>query len=921
MFMEVFTRGEKDESGRPVLTLLAFNDFVNFFFTVKQNFGKFARNGAMNSAELDSYLALYEYSFSEESMHKFLTFFDEDGNGSLELNEVLVLNATLYNIEFQFLNEDDGDGRLDSKEMQSLFRALQINVTIKEMNLLLQSVPSSMTRNITFEKFVSLLFHVKQNLPEVRELVASQSQKVKIDFTRDMAHRSKKAIEELEQIRSEAQREAKRIIDSLAPGAKWEDPDFRPNEAVLFPFSTFRNSWIHSWRRPHEINKDAKLFVDGIDQGDVIQGTLEDCYFLSALSLLASGGSQFIEELFVGAYPQYGFYQCRFFKNNKWHLVTVDDRIPVNDRLEVTFSKCLDKREFWTPIIEKAYAKIHGSYQAIESGNTADALGDLTGEVSEIMSKVSDTDSLWEKLLAYNNAGYFLGCSLEDDSPPKTDNTVGHTRANKMGILYNHAYSVLQVVEVLGVRLLRIRNPWGSCEWTGPWSDESKEWTPEIMEYLNFQFADDGTFFMEFSDFASQFNRLVALLVMDSQWDKKSVPGMEWSRATNSCGGCINHPTWMNNPQLRVCVSERSTVFIALQQWDARLETHRYTDYPTSGIMVIQRDQQDDYRQEHLESRSKIVALSPYLNIRESSVSFKAQANQHYTVLFSKFLPGVEGKFTATVCSQHSPVHVTPLMFSKPKTSVKGEWVGPTAGGCPNWVTWHRSPQYVLHVPKSQKVTVTIVQERREVMNFIGFHIFPANPFKRDVLDPESYIFQCKYQNSATVSASPILDAGFYNILAATFEPGHEGKFGLVVQGEDCALHHNEPWQVASLSGSWKKPALAGGCSNGGNQEWTNNPKIFFSLTQPTTVNVGLEIPKNSEIRGIGFYLFNTDHTKTLGAMVGKSAFKTEKEVIKDFTLPAGDYIILPATYTKGVEGPFEVVCYSDVSPVFLSRV
>ena len=48
-----------------------------------------------------------------------------------------------------------------------------------------------------------------------------------------------------------------------------------------------------------------------------------------------------------------------------------------------------------------------------------------------------------------------------------TSNLVG-----RYGILQRHAYSLLDFKEVAGYRLVRIRNPWGHGEWTGPWSDK-----------------------------------------------------------------------------------------------------------------------------------------------------------------------------------------------------------------------------------------------------------------------------------------------------------------------------------------------------------------------------------------------------------------------------------------------------------------
>lgn len=48
------------------------------------------------------------------------------------------------------------------------------------------------------------------------------------------------------------------------------------------------------------------------------------------------------------------------------------------------------------------------------------------------------------------------------------------------GLFDGHAYAVVSLYEHNGLRLLKIRNPWGDQEWTGDWSDKSSKWTPEL---------------------------------------------------------------------------------------------------------------------------------------------------------------------------------------------------------------------------------------------------------------------------------------------------------------------------------------------------------------------------------------------------------------------------------------------------------
>lgn len=69
------------------------------------------------------------------------------------------------------------------------------------------------------------------------------------------------------------------------------------------------------------------------------------------------------------------------------------------------------------------------------------------------------------------------------------------------GLYGSHAYSILKVKECRGRRFVVLRNPWGKEEWTGAWSDGSKEWNGaegrEILKELDHVLGNDGEFVME----------------------------------------------------------------------------------------------------------------------------------------------------------------------------------------------------------------------------------------------------------------------------------------------------------------------------------------------------------------------------------------------------------------------------------------
>ncbi len=176
---------------------------------------------------------------------------------------------------------------------------------------------------------------------------------------------------------------------------------------------------------------------------------------------------------------QYGCYGVRVCKNGEWIEVVIDDFIPVGGS-EPAFSKA-NGPELWVILLEKAWAKLHGSYLKIEAGHTREAIRDLTGapflffETSEV-----EYEELWSKFKDADSRNFVMSISSHPD-----DERTKSMIESSYGIECAHAYTLIGVHEVAldyggYVRLMKVRNPWGEGEWKGDWSDSSHLWTPKL---------------------------------------------------------------------------------------------------------------------------------------------------------------------------------------------------------------------------------------------------------------------------------------------------------------------------------------------------------------------------------------------------------------------------------------------------------
>ena len=211
-----------------------------------------------------------------------------------------------------------------------------------------------------------------------------------------------------------------------------------------------------------------------------------------------------IEKLFaLDHMNDQGIFSVKMYKNGIFQEIVIDNYIPCQDGAPC-FSKA-NGNELWVIILEKAWAKVHGSYERIEAGFAHEVMRDLTGAPSFDVDV--DEEGLFDKLETYDQRHFMMAASA------------GSTEASAetledLGLVAQHSYGLLAAKKIITddgeeLQLVQLRNPWGSFEWKGDWSDDSELWTDEIKSKVGFQEGlDDGSFWMSFEDLAYYFSRI-----------------------------------------------------------------------------------------------------------------------------------------------------------------------------------------------------------------------------------------------------------------------------------------------------------------------------------------------------------------------------------------------------------------------------
>ncbi|KAM7534223.1 hypothetical protein Aperf_G00000106135 [Anoplocephala perfoliata] len=483
--------------------------------------------------------------------------------------------------------------------------------------------------------------------------------------------------ESLEHSRKWFQRE---VEAQMKRGGLFEDPFMPPVDSTIWPDQS-SNTSSYQWRRPTELVDHPTFTTDGLSRFDIRQGEIGNCWFVAALACLSMhenllfearnrrsvipSGQSFVESSdgsglnANGEFAYVGMFWFRFWQFGHWVDVVVDDRLPTTGNC-LCFVHSSDRNEFWSALLEKAYA----------NGTTSEGMEDFTGGMSEVIDLGdSAPKNLFSIMIRAHSRCSLLACT--------TDANLEELESDgSLGLVKEHAYSITSVrVGDSQLQMVRLRNPWGNDrEWSGPWSDKSEEWSripPEERMQIGLTFDHDGEFWMCFDDFKRYFSRLEMCHLSPEfgdtemkgggkkrKWEMTRHEG-EWLR-NSTAGGCLNNlDTFHMNPQIRVSVVDADeadddptgTIVVGLMQKGIR-EKGRvrssigYCIYPfPKGAPANALLTRDFFR------HTRMAALSSYANTREVCGRHKLMPGD-YVVVPSTIQPNEEAKFLLRIFSE-----------------------------------------------------------------------------------------------------------------------------------------------------------------------------------------------------------------------------------------------------------------------------
>ena len=242
----------------------------------------------------------------------------------------------------------------------------------------------------------------------------------------------------------------------------WEK-NFKQRDDDIKEYEYYLKEGYIRWERISNIlkanKKTIKLKKD--IKVKIAQSGLGDCYLISFLRGFLKAQPEKYYKLLGQCHPEIGYYEINFFSNNnedKNITVFVDDYILLTKDSEPLFAGIREENKFVVGIsllIEKAYAKLNGSYLNIEGNfQPLNPHCFFTGVPSE---------DYYLNQFENNELYSFIDKELSKKNV-LTTGTIDVEEGENFpisGISENHEYSVISVEKEKEINIIDINNPWG----------------------------------------------------------------------------------------------------------------------------------------------------------------------------------------------------------------------------------------------------------------------------------------------------------------------------------------------------------------------------------------------------------------------------------------------------------------------------
>lgn len=516
------------------------------------------------------------------------------------------------------------------------------------------------------------------------------------------------------------------------------------------------------------------------------QTVVSDCSFVSSLTVAALYEKKFNKRILTSiiyprsgkdepVYNTSGKYSVKLHVNGIARKVIIDDFLPVGRYRQLLCSYSSNKSEFWVSLMEKAYMKLMGGYDFPGSNSNIDCYA-LTGWIPErITLRAQDPDFDSSGVFNRLKEGFHQGRCLITVATGELSNA----ECDRTGLVSTHAFAVINLAEVDGVKLLMLKNPWSHLRWKGNYSEQdTAHWTPELQQALNYdpkvaQTVDNGVFWIDYHSLLNFFD------VFYLNWDPELFKftyctHQSWNAGT---GPSKDAYTIGDNPQFSLNVpAGRGSVYVLLTRHITTIEDFRENkEYITLLVYNHKNGKRVYYPHDPAPYLDGVRINSPHYLCK---IRLDATAPRKYTLVVSQYEKTATIFYTLRAYSRE-PFELKEINSNwTTNIQVNGEWnIGNfTAGGCQNHKTYKNNPVYKVILPSDGHI---IIELRGPKVYQVGIELTISSLEDPNITAPFITKTTGSYRSGFCVLDVESLPAGVYQIRPSTYLPNQEGPFFL----------------------------------------------------------------------------------------------------------------------------------------------